>query len=323
MDPKNLLLAALLAITVVFVVFWTRTVRARRDGSEGPARDRLPGHLAIGFVTNFFDTLGIGSFATTTTVYRLRSLVKDELVPGTLNVGHFLPTVAQALIYITIVQVEFRTLALLILAAVGGSWIGAGIVAGMPRRQIQRGMGVALLVAAVLMVLTALGRFPGGGEALTLSDGRLITALAINFALGALMTLGIGLYAPCMIMVSLLGMNPTAAFPIMMGSCAFLMPTAGFQFVRRGKYSLSAALGLAVGGVPAVLHRRPHRPIAASELGALAGGGGGGLCGDVAVDGISEARTRQRVVASVVCQLVTTVNGVSPRSRAAVRTRKR
>jgi uncharacterized membrane protein YfcA len=254
MDPKNLLLAALLLITVAFVVFWTRVVRARQvtPGGGSPG-NWLGGHIGIGFVTNFFDTLGIGSFATTTTLYRLRALVADELVPGTLNVGHFLPTVAQALIYITIVQVEFQTLALLILAAAGGSWIGAGIVAGMPRRQIQRGMGVALLVAAVLMVLTALGQFPGGGEALALTGGRLVAALAINFALGALMTLGIGLYAPCMIMVSLLGMNPTAAFPIMMGSCAFLMPTAGFQFVRKGKYNLPAALGLAIGGVPAVL----------------------------------------------------------------------
>jgi uncharacterized membrane protein YfcA len=104
-----------------------------------------------------------------------------------------------------------------------------------------------------LMVMTALNRFPGGGDALALTDGKLIAACAINFALGALMTLGIGLYAPCMIMVSLLGMNPTAAFPIMMGSCAFLMPVASVQFIRKAKYDLRAAIGLAIGGIPAVL----------------------------------------------------------------------
>jgi len=103
------------------------------------------------------------------------------------------------------------------------------------------------------MVMAALDRFPGGGEAVALGQGKLILACAINFALGALMTLGIGLYAPCMIMVSLLGMNPTAAFPIMMGSCAFLMPTAGYQFIRRNKYDLPASLGLAIGGIPGVL----------------------------------------------------------------------
>jgi uncharacterized membrane protein YfcA len=127
------------------------------------------------------------------------------------------------------------------------------MVAGMNRAAIQRGMGVALLVAAVLMMMTALNRFPGGGDALLLSGIKLVAAIVITFFLGALMTLGIGAYAPIMIMVSLLGMNPTAAFPIMMGSCAFLMPTAGFQFIRKAKYDVSAAVGLAIGGIPAVL----------------------------------------------------------------------
>ena len=247
-DPRALLRLALVVITLAFIAFWVLALR-RQHAPVAPGAARA----GIGFLANFFDTLGISSFATTTTLFRLRHLVADELIPGTLNVGHFLPTVAQALIYITIVDVEFTTLALLILAAVGGSWIGAGIVAGLPRRQVQRGMGVALLVAAVLMLLTALDLFPGGGTALALTGTRLVVACAVNFALGALMTLGIGLYAPCMIMVSLLGMNPTAAFPIMMGSCAFLMPTAGVAFIRKAKYDPRAALGLAAGGVPAVL----------------------------------------------------------------------
>ncbi len=62
---------------------------------------------------------------------------------------------------------------------------------------------------------------------------KLVLGLAGNFMLGALMTLGIGLYAPCMILVGLLGMNATAAFPIMMGSCAFLMPIASAKFVQK------------------------------------------------------------------------------------------
>ena len=248
-DPKILLLAALLALTAAFVLFWITQERARPN--RGPLLSGL--HALIGFVTNFFDTLGIGSFATTTTIYRLWRLVPVQQVPGTLNVGDALPTVAQALIYITIVAVGFETLTLLILSAVGGAWIGASIVARMPKQRIQRGMGIALAVAAVLMVLTALNKMPGGGEALSLTDGKLVLACAITFMLGALMTLGIGAYAPIMIMVSLLGMNPTAAFPIMMGACAFLMPTASAQFIRKQKYSLRAAIGLSLGGVPGVL----------------------------------------------------------------------
>ena len=248
-DPKMLLLAALLALTAAFVLFWIAQERARPN--RGPLLSGL--HALIGFLTNFFDTLGIGSFATTTTIYRLWRLVPVQNVPGTLNVGDALPTVAQALIYITIVAVGFETLTLLILSAVGGAWIGASIVARMPKQRIQRGMGIALAVAAVLMVLTALNKMPGGGEALSLTDGKLVLACAITFMLGALMTLGIGAYAPIMIMVSLLGMNPTAAFPIMMGACAFLMPTASAQFIRKQKYSLRAAIGLSLGGVPGVL----------------------------------------------------------------------
>jgi uncharacterized membrane protein YfcA len=256
-DPKSLLLAALLTITAAYVAFWFNGARHRRR--EGTAAAG-PAEIAIGVVTNFFDTLGIGSFATTTTMYRLSTVVRDEDIPGTLNVGHTLPTVPQALVYITIVQVEFPTLALLIASAVAGSWLGAGIVTGMSRRKIQLGMGSALLVAGMLMAITALQSsdpsfriLPVGGTALGLGGPKLLIGCVVNFMLGALMTLGIGLYAPCMIMISLLGMNPTAAFPIMMGSCAFLMPAASVQFIRKEKYDLRAAVGLAMGGIPAVL----------------------------------------------------------------------
>jgi uncharacterized membrane protein YfcA len=208
---------------------------------------------AIGFVTAFFDTLGIGSFATTTTVYKLRNMVPVKLIPGTLNVGHTLPTIAQAFIYTSIVPVDPKTLVLMIVAACIGSWLGVGVVVHWPRRKIQIGMGLALLGAAVLMLMTQLDLFPGGGATMGLSGARLWIGLAGNFALGVLMMLGIGLYAPCMILVSLLGMNPTAAFPIMMGSCAFLMPTSSVRFVKTRTYHVQAALGLALGAVPAVL----------------------------------------------------------------------
>ena len=250
LSPKNILLAALLLITVAYIAFWVGQARRRQTGDRAmPDASRT----GIGFLTNFLDTLGIGSFATTTSIYRLFGLVRDENIPGTLNVGHTLPTVVQALIYITIVQVDFRTMVLLIVAAVVGSWLGASVVASWPRRNIQLGMGLALLAAAALMLMTALGLAVPAGTALALTGTKLQLGIAINFALGALMTLGIGLYAPCMIMISLLGMNPTAAFPIMMGSCAFLMPVCSMKFVRKEKYDLRAAFGLALGGIPAVL----------------------------------------------------------------------
>jgi uncharacterized membrane protein YfcA len=180
-------------------------------------------------------------------------MVAVELIPGTLNVGHALSTIAQAFIYTKLVPVDPATLILMIVAASLGSWVGVGVVVHWPRRKIQIGMGIALLGAAALMLMTQLNVVPGGGDALGLTGARLGIGLAGNFVLGVLMMLGIGLYAPCMILVSLLGMAPTAAFPIMMGSCAFLMPISSVRFVRTRTYDARATIGLALGGVPAVL----------------------------------------------------------------------
>ena len=241
MDAKTLLFVGL---GLVFVLY---AATVFRGGLALPT----PLQTAIGFVTAFFDTLGVGSFATTTAVYKLRDMVPVRLIPGTMNVGHALSTIAQAFIYTTIVPVDPKTLVLMIVAASAGSWLGAGVVVHWPRRRIQIGMGIALLGAAAVMLLTELHLVPGGGATLGLSGTRLAIGLGGNFVLGVLMMLGIGLYAPCMILVSLLGMNPTAAFPIMMGSCAFLMPISSMRFVSTRSYDVKAALGL--GGLPAVL----------------------------------------------------------------------
>jgi uncharacterized membrane protein YfcA len=249
-NGKATLLASLGVLTVLYLAYWVRDVRRRRGG--GPGAPRVL-ELVIGAVSNFFDTLGIGSFAPTTAAFKLCGLVPDERIPGTLNVGQTMPTVTQAFIFIAIVAVDLTTLAAMIAASVAGAWLGAGVVAHWPRRKVQVGMGFALLAAAVLFGMSNLGLLPAGGAALDLKGMRLGVGIIGNFALGALMTLGIGLYAPCMILVCLLGMDPRAAFPIMMGSCAFLMPVGSMRFIDRGSYSLRPALGLAIGGVPAVL----------------------------------------------------------------------
>src|SRR2546430_4089969 len=243
MDAKTLLLGGLVAVLVLYIVTIVR------GGLIAPT----PLQTAIGFVTAFFDTLGIGSFATTTAIYKLRNLVPVKLIPGTLNVGHTMPTIAQAFIYTQLVPVESTTLVSMIAAAMAGSWLGAGVVIAWPRRKIQIGMGLALLGAATMMLLTSLSLLPKGGDTFGLTGAKLMIGLAGNFVLGALMMLGIGLYAPCMILVYLLGMAPTAAFPIMMGSCAFLMPFSSVRFVGSKTYHAQAAIGLALGGFPAAV----------------------------------------------------------------------
>ena len=210
-------------------------------------------NLVVGFIANFFDTLGIGSFATTSAFFKLWGLVRDEQIPGTLNVGNTIPSVLQAFIYISIVQVDIMTLTLMIAASVVGAWVGARVVSGWPRRNIQICMGIALLLAAFTMLMTQLSVLPPAGEHLGLTGLKLVTAVAGNFIFSAIMMAGIGFYAPCLTMVSLLGMSPRAAFPIMMGSCAFMMPVGSIPFIRRRSYDVKAAIGITVGGVPAVL----------------------------------------------------------------------
>ncbi|HET9685166.1 MAG TPA: sulfite exporter TauE/SafE family protein [Gemmatimonadaceae bacterium] len=250
LDAKVVLFIALALITLFYLVVFVVGVRRAR-GRE--ATNPTAGTLATGFVANFFDTLGIGSFATTTAIFRHWKMVRDERMPGTLNVGNTLPTIAQAFIYTHLVPVDPRTLVLMIVAAVLGAWLGAGVVARWPRSRVQFGMGLAMLGAAALMLAAQLQYVPAGGDLLRLDGRLLVVGLIGNFVLGALMTIGIGLYGPCMILVSLLGMNPTAAFPIMMGSCAFLMPVASARFIRERAFDPRAVVGMLIGGVPAVL----------------------------------------------------------------------
>src|SRR4051812_40984114 len=197
------LFVALGLVAAAYVTAWAVELTRRHEW-------HWPGgfHLAVGFVTDFLDALGIGSYATTTTLYRLRRAVADEKIPGTLNVGHCIPTFAQAFIYTTVIEVEPRTLVTLIAAAVAGGWLGAGAVTRLSRQAVQAGMGVALLAAGGLILARLLEWLPGGGDAVGLEGPQYVAALAGNFAFGALMTIGIGAYAPIMIMVALLGMNP-------------------------------------------------------------------------------------------------------------------
>jgi uncharacterized membrane protein YfcA len=258
LTPKALILVPLALVALAFVAFWAshfRKARAagRRDNPATDAGAPTGSQVAIGVVTDFLDTLGVSSFAVTTSIFRFWKIVPDRLIPGTLNVGHALPTFVQAAIYTQIIEVSLTTLVLMIAAAVAGAWLGAGVVARWPKQKIQLGMGVALLAAAALMVARVVDLLPAGGNAVELSGGLLVAGLIGNFIFGALMTIGIGAYAPIMILVSMLGMDPTTAFPIMMGSCAFLMPIASAQFIRHRSYALRPALGLTLGGIPAAL----------------------------------------------------------------------
>jgi len=245
---KAALLAALVLINIVFAVGWVWAVRRHRmRGRPGPT------DVLIGMATDFLDALGIGSFAPTTALFKFRRAPADELIPGTLNVGHNTAAFLETVLYVTAVTVQPALLACMVASAAAGAWLGAGIVSRLSRRRIQLYMGVALLIAAVFFAVKNLGWLPQGGTALALSGWRFALAVGANFVLGALMCIGIGNYAPSVILLSLLGLHPLAAFPIMMGSDGLVQPVASLGFFRSGRFALGPALGLALGGIVGVL----------------------------------------------------------------------
>lgn len=214
-----------------------------------------PALLGLGFATDFLDSLGVGSFATTTAILRCFRIVDDEHIPGTLNVGHAIPTMLECVLFLIALGglIDQLTLVSMVLAGGIGAWFGTGIVVHWPRRTIQRAMALALLVTAGFMALRML-------TSLSLADGTtgfvgmaLAIAVVASLVIGALTSLGIGNYAPTMAVTYLLGMNQRAVFPIMAASAALILPAAAIRFYKSGRFDRRVAKGLTLGGIPGVL----------------------------------------------------------------------
>lgn len=216
------------------------------------SKKSLPASLGIGMITNFFDTLGIGSFAQQTALFKFFRLVDDRIIPGTMNVGDTFPTVAEAFIFMSAVEIDPVTLISVVVAAPLGAVLGAGVVSKLDRRKIQLGMGSGLLLVGLVILAGLLNLLPLGGEATGLSGWKLAVLFVTSFAFGALQTIGVGFYAPCMATVYALGMHPLTAFPIMMTSTAMLMLFGSSRFIKEDAYDRKAALALSIAGVAGV-----------------------------------------------------------------------
>jgi uncharacterized membrane protein YfcA len=233
-------------MTSAFGFYYLRDAFRKRKQFSDTAWPKLG---AVGFITNFFDTLGIGSFAQQTAAFKFFRLVDDRVIPGTMNVGNTIATVTQAFLFMSAVPVEALTLISMSIAAPAGAVLGAGVVCRMPRRKIQLGMGIGLLAVALTILAGLLHWLPLGGVAIGLSGWKLVVAVVMSFVFGALQTIGVGFYAPCMAMVYALGMHPKTAFPIMMTATAMLMAAGSARFVKENAYDPKAAISLTVFGV--------------------------------------------------------------------------
>lgn len=242
------LLIPLALAAMVYALMLVRAALARR------AVPRLEG-IALGAITNFFDTLGVGSFAPTMAWLKFRRLVPDRLIPCTMLVGHTLPSVVQAIIFLILLGVLVDPVLLIgcVLATLMGGLLGVSLVIRTKVWVVQLVVGFALILAAILYALTNLHLMPGGGTATGLPMPLLAIAIAANFLFGVLLNFGIGNYAPTLIMLSLMGMDPRLSFPIMAGGAALTATGASLRYISIGEVDLRIATGIALGGIPAVL----------------------------------------------------------------------
>jgi len=244
-----LLVAALSAVAFAYAAYLltaaARTAQLRPKG-EG---------VVLGAITNFFDTLGIGSFAPSIAWMRLRKIVPDRLIPMTMLAGYILPSLLQGIIFMALLGVRIDPWLILscVIAMVIGGLFSPPLAARSPVRLIQAIVGVALLVAAFFYTLSNLGLMPAGGDATSLPLGKAAIAVAAHFVFGLLLAFGVGNYAPTLALLSLMGMDPRLAFPIMASAAGFSGAAAAARCMNLMKLDLRLALGLALGAIPAVL----------------------------------------------------------------------
>lgn len=245
------LLFILTVLGFIFLFFFVGDIWKNRKNMEKETSFFLS--FLIAFCINFFDVFGIGNFAPGASLFKGLKQTDDRLIPGTLNVACTIPVIAEAFLFIHGVRVEPLTLVSMIVSAMVGAWVGAGFISRLSKEKIQLVMGVTMTLIAFVIIAQMTKYIPVDGTAIGLHGVKLAIAVLGNFILGAIMTAGVGLYAPCLALVCLLGMNVSVAFPIMMGACAYLMPVASIRFIKQNSYNRKLALGGNIFGTIAVI----------------------------------------------------------------------
>ncbi|WP_278363860.1 sulfite exporter TauE/SafE family protein [Leuconostoc lactis] len=255
MYEKIILLSIQILLITVMVLMIGLIARAYLKQKK-PIFQRFGLGMLIGFITDFGDTLGIGSFATTTAAFRATHYIDDDRqLPGTLNAMHAIPVMIEALFFITAVKVELSTLLPMTTAAVVGAYVGTHVTKNWHAPTVQRVMSAALFIAVVIMIVRMITN-PGADNALTvhgLHGWWLVLGIVFNLGVGILMTMGLGNYAPELIFFSLMGVNPAIAFPVMMLDAALIMPTTAWNVIKMDRVSWRGFAGVTIGGILGVI----------------------------------------------------------------------
>jgi len=246
-----MLVALLIPLGLVALVCMAVLLRAAIRESAVPRLEAV----VLGAVVSFFDTLGIGSFAPTAAWFKFRKMVPDRLIPQTMLVGLTPPSILQGFIYLIILGVLVDPVLLVgsILACVTGGLLGVPLVARSRVWVVQLVVAIGLLLAATAYTLSNLHLMPGGGTAAGLSMSLTIVAIVASFGFGVLLNFGVGNYAPTLVLLSLMGMDPRLCFPIMAASAGLMGGVASVRHIQMGQMDLRIVLGITLGGFPAVL----------------------------------------------------------------------
>lgn len=211
--------------------------------------------LGLGAIVSFFDTLGIGSFAPTAAWLKFRGMVPDRLIPPTMLVGLTAPAMAESVIFLVLLGVLVDPVLLFgcAMATLLGGLVGAPLVARARVWIVQLTVAIGLVLAAGAYAMANLHLFPGGGTAAGLPLGQTIAAIIASFGFGLLANFGVGNYAPTLVMLSLMGLDPRLSFPIMAVGGSLMGAGASVRHIQIGQIDLRVVIGLAIGGIPAVL----------------------------------------------------------------------
>ena len=253
---SNFILHAIQLLLVGLIIWILATILSHAKKNKIKLTEKFFTGLWIGYVTDLLDTLGIGTFATTTSLFKVTKLVDDDRkIPATLTTAHVIPVMVEALCFITIVQVDIGTLVCMALSSFSGAFVGARITKNWNTRQVQRILGILLIIAAFVMVYRMITN-PGAGisdDVKGLYGIWLLVGMVFDFIVGLLMTMGLGNYAPELIFFSLMGINPAVALPVMMLDAAMVMVAGSNEFIKSDRVNWPGVLGIIVGGVFGVL----------------------------------------------------------------------
>lgn len=244
-----MLIALLTALILAALAFSFVLIRAAIAQRATPTIESM----VLGCVVSFFDTLGIGSFAPTTAWLKFRKLVPDRSIPPTMLVGLTWSVFAESIIFLKLITVDPVLLIGCAVAVLVGGLVGAPLVAHSRTWVVQLVVAIALVLAAIAYTMVNRNWMPAGGTALSLPLGFTLVAIAANFIIGILLNFGVGNYAPTLVILSLMGLNPRAIFPIMAAGAAVMGAGACIRHIQMGKIDLKVVLGLGIGGVPGVL----------------------------------------------------------------------